>query len=108
MGIHEPVLLLYTLEYFVEGHRFNILEDIGCYPATTITPLAFILLCWPLAIAVVSAVYDCKFVTSNYLVPQIESALRLPGLIIRACAKHYHTICNNLMSSSQHVNLGHY
>ena len=66
MGIHEPVLLLYTLEYFVEGHRFNILEDFGCYPATYLTPLAYVLtLCWPLAIAVVSAVYDCKFFTSG-------------------------------------------
>lgn len=50
-----------TAEYVVEGHRFDIFEDIGCYPATYITPLAFLfLLCWPLAIGVVSAIYCCK------------------------------------------------
>src|ERR1700683_1533935 len=38
----------------------------------------------------------------------MKPALCLGGLIIRACAKHYHTICNTLRSSSQHVNLGHY
>jgi pheromone a factor receptor len=56
--IHEPVC---ALDYFVEGHRFDILEDIGCYPAIYATPLALVLvLCWPLVIGVVSAVYGCK------------------------------------------------
>ena len=54
----------YTVDYFIEGHRFNILEDIGCYPAAYLTPLAFVLLfCWPLAIGVVSAVYGCKSIS---------------------------------------------
>ncbi|KDR68315.1 hypothetical protein GALMADRAFT_146535 [Galerina marginata CBS 339.88] len=28
------------VEYIVQGHRFNILEDVGCYPAIYNTPLA--------------------------------------------------------------------
>ena len=56
--IHEPAC---AVDYFVEGHRFDIYEDIGCYPAIYTTPLAFVLvLCWPLVIGVVSAVYGCE------------------------------------------------
>jgi len=52
-----PVLEL-LLEYIVAGHRFNIYEDYGCGPATWNTPLAYVLVhAWPLALALVSAVY---------------------------------------------------
>lgn len=45
-------------EYIVQGHRFNIFEDIGCYPFTYNVPPAYALVSsWPLVIGLVSAVY---------------------------------------------------
>ncbi|KAI6043286.1 pheromone A receptor-domain-containing protein [Pisolithus marmoratus] len=57
IGLGIPVLEM-ILHYIVQGHRFNIFEEIGCYPATYNTPPAYALVwCWPVAIGVVSAVY---------------------------------------------------
>ena len=46
------------LEYIVQGHRYNIFEDIGCFPFTYNTwPAYVIVVCPPLAIGCVSAFY---------------------------------------------------
>ncbi|KIJ93455.1 hypothetical protein K443DRAFT_684535 [Laccaria amethystina LaAM-08-1] len=51
-------LLYIALQYVVQGHRFNIFEDIGCYPALYNTLLTyFISSMWPILIGLVSAVY---------------------------------------------------
>ncbi|KIM89831.1 hypothetical protein PILCRDRAFT_60307 [Piloderma croceum F 1598] len=79
IGLGLPLLPACAVDYFVEGHRFDIYEDIGCYPAIYSTPLAFVLvLCWPLVIGVVSAVYGY--------------------LIIRACTKRYTGIRASVVS----------
>jgi hypothetical protein len=45
-------------DYVVQGHRFNIFEDIGCYPATVNTiPTIFLLEIWPIVIGLVSGTY---------------------------------------------------
>ncbi|KAL0956092.1 hypothetical protein HGRIS_002260 [Hohenbuehelia grisea] len=46
------------LQYVVQGHRYDILEDFGCITFTVLTPLAFVLV-WavPLAIGLGSGVY---------------------------------------------------
>ncbi|KAG6899200.1 hypothetical protein C0993_012366 [Termitomyces sp. T159_Od127] len=45
--------------YIPQGHRFNIFEDIGCFPATYTTPVALVLVSLPpLLIGCVSAVYS--------------------------------------------------
>lgn len=45
-------------EFIVQGHRYDIWEDIGCYPTTVNTPAAYPLsFVWPNIIALVSAVY---------------------------------------------------
>ncbi|KAI0270658.1 putative fungal pheromone GPCR, STE3-type [Gloeopeniophorella convolvens] len=47
-----------ALAYVVQGHRFNIFEDIGCFPATVNTALAYVLVyMWPLLLGLISAVY---------------------------------------------------
>jgi hypothetical protein len=54
-------LTCFTIEYIVQGHRFNIFEDIGCYPFTYNTAASFpLVFCWPIVIGLVSAVYGCK------------------------------------------------
>lgn len=49
-------------EYIPQGHRFNIFEDVGCYPFTYNTWVAYLLVsCPPVAIGCVSAVYAGEF-----------------------------------------------
>lgn len=57
-----PYAALRVPEYIVAGHRFNIIEDFGCSPATWNTPLAYVLVfSWPLIIALISAGYGGRF-----------------------------------------------
>lgn len=49
-------------EFVVQGHRYDIWEDIGCYPTTVNTPPAYPLsFVWPTVIGLVSAVYCSTF-----------------------------------------------
>lgn len=49
-------------EYIVQGHRFNIFEDIGCFPALYNTLLTyFISNMWPIVIGLISAGYCSEF-----------------------------------------------
>jgi len=57
IGVGIPVLQM-ILHYVVQGHRFNIFEDIGCFPFAYNTPPAYALeWCWPIVISCVSACY---------------------------------------------------
>ncbi|KDQ50562.1 hypothetical protein JAAARDRAFT_141682 [Jaapia argillacea MUCL 33604] len=52
-----PVLVM-ALYYVVQGHRFDIFEDVGCYPVVYDTLLSYFLInMWPLIFGLVSAVY---------------------------------------------------
>lgn len=52
-----PVLIM-ALHYIVQGHRFDILEDIGCNPSVYMSiPALFILTIPPLALSVGSLIY---------------------------------------------------
>ncbi|KAG2131852.1 STE3-like pheromone receptor [Suillus cothurnatus] len=58
IGVGIPVLEM-ILQYVVQGHRFNIFEEIGCYPAIFNTPLAYVLVfAWPMILGCISA-YCC-------------------------------------------------
>lgn len=47
-----------STEFIVQGHRYDIWEDIGCFPTTVNTPAAYPLsFVWPNIIGLVSAVY---------------------------------------------------
>ncbi|TDL15314.1 STE3-like pheromone receptor [Rickenella mellea] len=53
-----PILQM-DLEYIVEVNRYNIIEDIGCYPAPYNTWLAYVLsYSWPVILGAVTAVYS--------------------------------------------------
>jgi len=57
IGLGLPILGM-ILQYIPQGHRFNIFEDVGCWPFTYNTPVAYALVySWPVAIGVVSAYY---------------------------------------------------
>jgi len=49
-------------EYVVQGHRFNIFEDIGCAAALYNTlPLYFLNFMWPLIIGIITATFCGAF-----------------------------------------------
>ncbi|KAH7869343.1 pheromone receptor [Lentinula edodes] len=51
-------LVYVALQYIVQGHRFNIYEDIGCMPALYNTiPTYFITFSWTILLGIASAVY---------------------------------------------------
>jgi len=57
IGVGIPVLEM-ILQYIVQGHRFNIFEEIGCYPATFNTPPAYVLVfAWPMVLGCISGYY---------------------------------------------------
>ncbi|KAL4076381.1 STE3-like pheromone receptor [Scleroderma citrinum] len=57
IGVGFPCLVT-TLYYVVQGHRFNIYEQIGCWPVTYLTILGyFLVFMWPTAIGMISMVY---------------------------------------------------
>lgn len=66
IGMVFPILTL-PLAYVTEGHRFDIYEQIGCFPATYNTqatiPLIYI---WPLLIGILSAYYCSRTIYTFY------------------------------------------
>lgn len=45
-------------EFIPEGHRFDIFEDVGCYPFTVDTPVGLVLVSLPpILIGIVSGIY---------------------------------------------------
>ena len=52
----------FHLDYIVQGHRFDILEDVGCWPTIYLSipaiPLVYI---WPLIISLISVPYCGMF-----------------------------------------------
>ncbi|KAF8833463.1 STE3-domain-containing protein [Paxillus ammoniavirescens] len=52
-----PIVFV-ALQYVVQGHRFDIYEDVGCYPFIYNTIVAFFLSdSWPIIIGLISALY---------------------------------------------------
>ncbi|KAF9450970.1 STE3-domain-containing protein [Macrolepiota fuliginosa MF-IS2] len=57
IGLGIPLLQM-PLQFIVQGHRYDIFEDIGCMPTTVNTPVAYPLtFIWPNVIGLVSAIY---------------------------------------------------
>ncbi|KIJ08360.1 hypothetical protein PAXINDRAFT_182292 [Paxillus involutus ATCC 200175] len=61
-----PVLVM-VLHYIVQGHRFDILEDVGCYPSIYNTlPAYFCVFMWPVLLGCVSFVYSALTLVAFY------------------------------------------
>ncbi|KAJ2924696.1 hypothetical protein H1R20_g12405, partial [Candolleomyces eurysporus] len=57
IGLGYPCLMI-ALQCIVQGRRFDIFEDIGCFPFTYNTPVAFVLVhIQPVLIGLISSVY---------------------------------------------------
>ncbi|KAJ7691152.1 pheromone A receptor-domain-containing protein [Mycena rosella] len=66
IGLGLPLLQI-PLQYIVQGHRYNIYEDIGCLGETFETPVAIVLFHLPpLIVGLISAVYCVLSIKSFY------------------------------------------
>ncbi|TDL26938.1 fungal pheromone STE3G-protein-coupled receptor [Rickenella mellea] len=66
IGLGLPLISL-VMAYCVTGHRFDIFEEIGCYPAVVNVWLTYVLVStWPLGLGLVSAVYCVLTLRSFY------------------------------------------
>jgi pheromone a factor receptor len=93
----------------VQGHRFNIYGDVGCFPFTyNVWPAYLLVSCWPIAIGLVSAVYCSKF---GYLLPSFDQEFNifLPRLVlsIRAFARRRSQF-KELLSANSNLNANRY
>jgi pheromone a factor receptor len=62
-----PALVM-ALQYVVQGHRFDIIEDVGCRPFTYNTPPAYPLVFFPpLIIGLISGVYSALTIRAFYI-----------------------------------------
>lgn len=56
-----------STDYVVQGHRYDVYENIGCLPNTYETPLAIVLVqVWPLVIGLISLVYCSQYYLLAY------------------------------------------
>ncbi|KAI0058892.1 fungal pheromone STE3G-protein-coupled receptor [Artomyces pyxidatus] len=67
IGVGIPLLEV-TLSYLVLGNRFNIFEDIGCYPAILNTPLTYVLVySWPLIVLIATGILGALTIRHHIL-----------------------------------------
>ena len=56
-----PISAKSHIEYVVQGNRFDIYEDVGCYHVTYPTWVAWVVVySWPLIISFVAFIYGCE------------------------------------------------
>lgn len=61
-----PVMVM-ALHYVVQGHRFDILEDVGCWPSIYNTlPAYFLVFMWPTLLGCVSFIYSALNLRAFY------------------------------------------
>jgi pheromone a factor receptor len=57
LGLGIPILVM-ALHVVVQGHRYDIIENVGCWPSTYVTPMTIpLVFMWPILISMVSLVY---------------------------------------------------
>jgi pheromone a factor receptor len=95
-----------TSEYIVEGHRYNIFEDIGCYPSTFNSPPAYPLsIVWPVIIGLASATYCGAFLV---LLAVCNTLSKPTVFTLRAFMKHREKFNEFLSSSSTSLSINRY
>ncbi|KAF9221756.1 STE3-domain-containing protein [Gyrodon lividus] len=90
-------MIVMTLHYVVQGHRFDILQDVGCYPSIYNTlPAYFLVFMWPTLLGCISFVFSLltlrafykrrlefsQFITSNNSSLNINRYIRLMMLAV--------------------------
>ncbi|KIK89783.1 hypothetical protein PAXRUDRAFT_831771 [Paxillus rubicundulus Ve08.2h10] len=94
IGLGFPCLIM-ALQYVVQGHRFNIVEQIGCFPATYTTVAALVLIfVWPVVIGFISAVFAVfTFRAAYYQKTLLDEYLRTSCEISANCYWRLMALC---------------
>jgi pheromone a factor receptor len=96
-------------EYVVQGHRYNIYEDIGCFPATYNTPMAYpLVFAWPIVIGLISSVYCCKYIFAALVCQRYTYSfvvMTIRSLAIRRSEFNQLLSGNNNLNSSRYFRL---
>ncbi|KAF8963261.1 STE3-like pheromone receptor [Flammula alnicola] len=67
IAVGMPAIIM-ILHYIVQGHRFDILEDIGCYPVVYNTlPAYFLYFMWPVVFGAISFVFSAMTLRSFWI-----------------------------------------
>lgn len=104
-------LRAFATAYIVQGHRFNILEEIGCYPAIYNTlPAYFLVDWWPIVLGLISAVYCSEYsFRSSWLsmIPPFANE-SIAALSLRAFAKRRAQVMELLSSKGSALTFSRY
>jgi pheromone a factor receptor len=95
------------IEYVVQGHRFDIYEDVGCYPFIYNTLPAFFLSdSWPIIIGLISSVYCGTPLLGGFLSAILSPAgLSLNAFYLRRAQFTRFTASNKSLSTSRYFRL---
>jgi len=94
---HKSAILTSISDVVVQPHRFDILEDVGCYPVIyTTLPAYFLVYMWPVLLGSISFVYSGKSPIDLYR--PFFHLYQLPGLTLR-CFWMRRVQFNELISS---------
>jgi pheromone a factor receptor len=103
------ILLTPFADYIVQGHRYNILEDVGCWPALVWTlPTLFVFQLWPIIIGCVSAFYCGMlpfFQHNREPVSDVRAVLSLHALFQRQAQFSQFLASNKAVSASRYMRL---
>lgn len=96
---------LWPTDWFIQGHRFNIIEGYGCTYAIPNTILSYFLYdCWPLVIGLASMVYCSTHVHFSFWLVKTHTRA---GLVLRAFLKRRKQM-SELVSSNRNLSLNRY
>lgn len=109
--VSSPLRLLFASNrpvpaYIVQGHRFDIFQEIGCHPHIYNTLMAYFLVSmWPIVIGLISACYCCKH---SVIVSQFGILTTRPlGLILRSFLQRQAQF-SQFVSSNSSITAGRY
>ena len=96
--VSSALCLIDFLELVVEGHRFDIFEEIGCIPNTYNVTLAYPLaVVWNPVLSIITAIYGGAS-TSYVLSPEFRSSLQ--------SSPHNTAILEKLSTTQRNTRLG--
>ncbi|PPQ94357.1 hypothetical protein CVT25_000685 [Psilocybe cyanescens] len=92
IGLGIPALQM-ILQFIVQGHRYDIWEDIGCLPTTVNTPPAYPLsYIWPNVISLISAVY-CSLTLRAFMLRRAQFTQFLSSNTSLTVNRYFRLMC---------------
>lgn len=94
--------------YIVQGHRFDIFEQVGCYPnIVSMLPSFFLVIMWPILIGIISAIYCGRSVFLPFISPPLipMTGLTLWSFLQRQAQFSQFMTANSTLTMSRYLRL---